>query len=75
MQLRGIMDYSYFATLHATFPNIKTQISVRITHRRRSKMKQRQKRTEGEVGMGRKGVLVSHICREPAALCLDFLSF
>ena len=42
---------------------------------RRNKDVRRQEQTEREAGMGRKGVLVSHICREPAVFCLDFLSF
>ena len=32
-----------------------------------------QKHTERETGIGRKGVLVSRFCRDPVALCLDFL--
>ena len=33
----------------------------------------RGKQTERGTGLGRKGARVSHICRDPAALCLDAL--
>ena len=35
----------------------------------------KRKQTGRDTGTGRKGMLVSRICRDPAALCLDFLIF
>ena len=56
-------------------PNITRLISPVVDVVRRNGLGDvtRWKKTERETGMGREAVSVSCICRDPGALCLDFL--
>ena len=59
MQLRGIIDYYYYLmSLHVAFPT-----SVHIRHGGRYQMERDRERDMNSM-------LLSHICRDPAALCL-----
>lgn len=66
---RGIIDNLYFASLHAAFLTSTGKIK---RHERRHKA---GTETERETWMRTKGMFVSRICREHAALCLDFLIY
>lgn len=77
--MSGIIDYSDFASLPATSHHHKTDLKSVTTHGGRREAKQhkrcnkRETDRERETVMGRKAVLVSHIFRDSAAACLDFL--
>ena len=62
MYLKGFIDFLNFASLHAAFPT--SQDWFQHHHQCISHTKD----------VGRKGVLVSRICRDTAALCLDSLN-
>ena len=73
--LREIIDYFYFCIIPCHLPNISRNdfnLSEHITRHGRRKKK---KKMETDSGTERKGLLMSCICRDPAAFCLDILIF
>ena len=65
---------SFFCVIAvAHHPPIITILISRLNYANRAKTGTRRKQTENR--MGRRGVLVSHICRDSAAFCLDCLIF
>ena len=84
MHLRRVIDSFYFAPLYALFQTLQHGFQpISTSHmgdvaRWKGIKKRREggdRRTERQTRMGRKGMLVCRITREPAALCLDFLIF
>ena len=69
MHLTGIVFMSCHCRPPCQIHKTDLNLPEHITYSRRSK----NKHAERETRMGRKGVIVSRICRYPAAICLDFL--
>ena len=74
---------NFFVSVRADFPTSQDwsqplsarQVMADVARGNDVKDVRKRKRTERETGVERKGVLVSRICRDTVAFCLDFLFF